>query len=172
LNEIYTGEYQYPESIRQPYAIEFFGNDSMYFTSSYDRYGGNYVYDCSTKEVTMDFAGHGVIVKAVRESDALSNFNFIKSTGFNFIGANLNTTWNQNLDGTKWQEDVVLRTPLELEFAPGNKVGVQGRGVWYDYVRRNGTITFSLEGKKFFGYIENDKMELESNGAVIVLKRQ
>lgn len=170
--KVYTGEYQYPQQIKQPYAFEFFGEDSMYFTSSYDRYPGTYTYDCSTGEVTMDFAGHGVVVKAVHESNALTHFSFIKSAGFDFVSANLNTTWNQNLDGSKWQEDVIVRTPLKLEFAAGNKVAIQGSGAWNDYVRKNGVITFSLNGTKFFGYIENGSMELESNGVVIVLKKE
>lgn len=92
LNEVYTGEYQYPNTQNQPYAFEFTGVDSMYFTSSTDRYPGTYAYTCSSKEMKMDFAGHGVIVTAIRENNALTHFDFIKSAGFDFVSANLNTT--------------------------------------------------------------------------------
>lgn len=159
LNEVYTGQYQYPNQDGQPYGIQLFPDGTMDFSSSYDDYAGTYTYDCTTKEVKMDFAGHGVIVKAIRESNALTHFTFIKSSGFSFLNGKLNTTWNQNLDNTTWQLANPLGTSTFITFKAENKVSLDQGQQESTYTRKAGTIRFTIDRIHYFATIDGNTME-------------
>lgn len=163
LAEVYTGYYQYPNQSKQPYGIQFFADGTMDFSSSYDDYAGIYTFDCTTNEVTLDFAGHGVIVKAIRQNNALTNFHFIKSTGFSFLDANLNTTWNQNLDGTKWNLQPPQINSTVMSFASGNKVSFDQSQNPSTYTRLAGTIRFTIDAVKYFATITQKTMQGENS---------
>ncbi|HLT94088.1 MAG TPA: IPT/TIG domain-containing protein, partial [Membranihabitans sp.] len=160
FQEIYTGEYKYPNYKvydYRPYGIRFNSDGTMVFTDTRGDFPGTYTYDCTSGQVVMDFADHKMIVKATRGSNALTHFSYIQSPGYTFVRAQLNTTWDQNLDGTKWGAPT---TDYRFEFGAGNAVRFQGDRQWGSYSRKNGTIKIF----DFFGIIEKDKMTLSTEG--------
>jgi hypothetical protein len=163
-NTVWTGDDQYL-NVAHPYGMQFKSDGTAIFINADGESPGTYTIDASSKKINIDIGF--AKVSATIGNNELTGFTAtsITNPGFSFVSCKLNTTWDQNLDGTNWSFTDSYGDKYPCTFAGSiiNILSFSGT-----YTRKAGTIRFTLVHffpdtliVSFFGVIESSNIRGE-----------